>query len=467
MTDPARVAGVLAGAVALAALPAVGFDVTPSLGLGLGYTDNVLLAPESQEQEEFVTEFNPGLALLHDSARLRTDLLYSLRHLRYTNGSAQDQTFHQLDAHANSVLVRELLFLNADVTATQQNIDPDRRASFRHLAASGNLTDVITASISPELRHRFGQFADGSLRYQHGRVNFDEDVSRPGISTEDRSLDNLQTQFGNERRRYTWLLTSDARRIDYDPEVDEFARHGALVGYRFTPTLHVSVGGGREDYEFGRSAFATDPSGGYWEGTAEWEPGPRSRFSARYGDHGFGDAFRLEAQTGGKDVTLTATYTQDLSTQTDLLFLRQLDITTGVVSDGLALVADAFVRKRGDVQLNWDTARTTVTLVVYREQRDFDNALTRNERASGASVNVAYRLGAYTDFVAGVQGVRHQRLDAVGAEDTLLESSLGVNHRLGTSTRGDMRAYRTDRHAEFDGDDAVEHSVVLQITKEF
>ena len=68
-------------------------------------------------------------------------------------------------------LVDNLFFLDGRAAISQQNISLSGPQAADNVNVTGNRTEVKTYSVSPYLRHSFGNFASSELRYTHSGVS--------------------------------------------------------------------------------------------------------------------------------------------------------------------------------------------------------------------------------------------------------------------------------------------------------
>ncbi len=79
-------------------------EFEPGIGGGLGYTDNIRLTSDNQEDELIAVGY-VGARLEHDSGPIQADALASLNHVRYTKDTFPDQRYFNLRATADWEMV--------------------------------------------------------------------------------------------------------------------------------------------------------------------------------------------------------------------------------------------------------------------------------------------------------------------------------------------------------------------------
>ena len=78
------------------------WKITPSLDLRETYSDNIRLAPQGNEQSDFVTQINPGISLTGTGPRLKVNASYVMQNLFYAEESSRNTINHLLSANANA-----------------------------------------------------------------------------------------------------------------------------------------------------------------------------------------------------------------------------------------------------------------------------------------------------------------------------------------------------------------------------
>jgi uncharacterized protein (PEP-CTERM system associated) len=325
-------------AVLSAKAQATEWKVTPRLSLEESYSDNVTLAPSGQKQSEWVTQITPGISIAGTGARLRVNVDYSLQNLLYANDSSRNNFHHQLSANANATLVENTLFLDAKGNIQQQVTSLLSPASNNNLNP-GNVSDVSSYSVSPYLKHKFGDMAVGELRFTHDAVT--NGVGTLSDSTADRV--DLKLDNGSSFNDLGWGIAYTHEKVNYDlrPDVDSQALTGT-ASYRVLPKLRAvaTLGYEKNNYLF---PPGQEPRGSFWSAGLNWTPTTVTSLDASVGEHYFGKTYSFGFNHRTAQTTWIASYSQDITStrndilNPDILFAANLNQAFLVHSDGTPL----------------------------------------------------------------------------------------------------------------------------------
>lgn len=315
----------------LAAPPAVALDwlVAPSVRLRESYTDNALLAPPGQEKSDFITEIAPAIALIASGPRLQLHLDASWRKFMSRQRAGSDTV--QLQAGANSELVRDWFYLDGHASISRQNVSPFGAPVIDALPDSSNQSSVRATVVSPYLRHRFRGLGLAELRYTRADVSSENNL----LSTHS---DELQLLLGGEPRGrgWTWNASYDLRRTE-DKVLPPQRKERASVGLRYpfsrTWSGTASVGAEKEGYE---ASNGRDPQGRFWSVGGVWTPSPRTSVAFSTGRRFFGQTYSLDARFLQRHNNWSLQYSEDITTM-PAQFLRLGDSDAASLLDQLWL----------------------------------------------------------------------------------------------------------------------------------
>ena len=148
---------------------------TKGVRVNTTYTDNRDLSDDN-EKGEFSLGVTPSLGITGRGARLTLDFRYApgLR-FRQSGDTSLTQTGA---ASLNSELYEDVLFLDASANARQSLKNSFGRSGGDDVNRDDNTTQSYTYSVSPYTRHRFGSYADSTLRYTYdGVINTSSDTN--------------------------------------------------------------------------------------------------------------------------------------------------------------------------------------------------------------------------------------------------------------------------------------------------
>ncbi|MGH8654108.1 MAG: TIGR03016 family PEP-CTERM system-associated outer membrane protein [Gammaproteobacteria bacterium] len=312
------------GSIALAAE----WTIQPLLEVAETYSDNIALAPSGLEEDDFVTEINPGLLLRGAGRRLTFVLGYRLQNLLFANSSDSNSTNHQLFANATGELYREHLFLDASASVGQENFSDLESRPSDNLSLVGDRGNVITYSISPYWRQRFRDLAEAQVRFTYDDVSGDnDDVSGSSVAV------NANLTSGTRFGRWGWDLRYG--RQDVSDEVEDvsgnavdndggpnFETFDGEVSYRLTRQLGIFAASGFENNDF--ASVDQDTDGVTWRIGANWRPSRNTELEAFYGDRFFGSTWGMDLTHRSRRTTWSASYGEEVEQARNLLLDRSL-----------------------------------------------------------------------------------------------------------------------------------------------
>jgi uncharacterized protein (PEP-CTERM system associated) len=284
------------------------WTVVPSIRVRAAFSDNIHLAPSKQAEDEFTTEFAPGLSVTATGPRLKLALDYSLQKIAYTREPGR--TTQQLAASVHATAVPDWLYLDAHNTIDQQNISAFGQQRIDHTQLTGNSETVHTASISPYLQHFFHGLATVQLRHDYQRVG-------SGGLLDVRSNDTSARISGdNGGQGWSWQLYGDHKTVN-DAALAPVTMDDASLTLNFPLNSRFAVfatdGYEKNDYH----SLGNQPHGRYWSAGATWTPSPRTSVSASLGRRFFGHTYNLDASYRMRSMFWTLGHNEDITTSHD------------------------------------------------------------------------------------------------------------------------------------------------------
>ncbi|MDD5404046.1 MAG: TIGR03016 family PEP-CTERM system-associated outer membrane protein [Sulfuricella sp.] len=443
------------------------WTIVPSLDLKETYSDNITLAPRGYEQSDFVTQVIPGISLTGTGPRLRVNARYAMQNLFYAQESNRNTINHMLNANANAELVDNLLFMDGLASISQQNISLTGPQAADNVNVTGNRTEVKTYSLSPYLRHSFGNTASSELRYTHSAVS----SGVGGLADSQTDRINLGINSGSAFRTVGWGLNYSNQKTAYDNSASTLiqSRDNEVISgnlrYMVTSRFSLKATGGYEKNDY--ISIGTKPEGSFWSGGFSWTPGPLTSIDASAGKRFFGNTYSLAASHRTRLTAWNIAYNEDItSTQSQFLlpptidtsgFLNQLWAAT--IPDPVARqqIVDSFIQANGlplslAESLNYLTnrlflqkslrasvaltgARNTLVLSLFNTSRNAQTAQAQDSILFGSS-NLAlsdktrqvggnalwnWRLGPRTsaNINAGYTRMSYPELDRTDNDKTL------------------------------------------------
>jgi hypothetical protein len=347
---------------------AADWSITPSLNLKETYSDNVRLAPPGSERSDWITEIDPGISSTGTGSHLKAHATYGIQNRFYANDSSQRTTNQQLGAGANAELVDDFLFLDGNASISQQNISLFGPQPADNTNITGNRANVSTYSVSPYLRHRFGEIVSSELRYTHNDVrtgtsglsnskgdstlfhlNSGPAFSRLGWGlnynkqktgySNNPTVDDAETFSGNFRlpisSKFSLTATEGYEKYNYisttgtKPEV-----HFRTAGFAWTPSTKISIQASTGVYKNNYLSTGTKPQERSWTTGFSWTPTARTSIDASNGYRFFGKTHSLAASHRSRSTFWKLNYSEDI-TNTRSQFLIPATISTANFLDQL------------------------------------------------------------------------------------------------------------------------------------
>ena len=469
-------------------VPGRGWRIVPSVELAETYSDNVNLAPSGREDWDLITEITPGLSVHGESARIKADADYRIQNLLYVNEPSRSTTNHRFDGTASAELVDEHLFFDTDAVVTQVVLDPSQQAS-NDTINSVPRTDVYSFRLGPRYQQNLGGVANLRARYSYGIVRY----GSGGASDSDLSRAEVNIASGRRFSRLGWNLSYYDDQVDRSSEsrIGDTRSQVAVADVSYALTRQFSILGraGNEEHEFDTRQQGFE-NGSYTAAGFEWRPNRHTKLDALYGDRyqsaslRWNPSARTAVRVGWRDTEVGANigeaWDADMSLQTrrtrwalsyleqpatiqQLAFDRQVflfvDPITGDVSaepgpgrvplgslDLFTLTDEVFIRKRGQFSFGLRTGRTTGSLIIYDEEREFTNS-GDTESAKGFNSAVNWRFAARTSWLGSADWSRRKQRN-LPSEFDLWRLETGLQQQITPNSIGLLTVSHTERTSE-------------------
>jgi len=450
------------------------WDITPRVSISQIYSDNISLEVKGDENDEFVTRLDAGVALLREGARARARLDYNLLGLIFWDESDDNDVFHQLDAEGRVDLVPNRFFVEGLATFDQR--ERSRAGRTGDIVNIGvDRTDVLNVRVSPVYVQPFDDFATGELRYTYDRVDYDDDDDRDTDSESNRVRANLAS--GPMFARIGWNLSFDREEIDFDDGSSvTFQTAEALARLSVTEGLSVFAAVGDERNDFEQDPGRARPDDTFWRVGATLRTADRTFAEAFFGERFFGNTYGAELRRQLRDGRLFASYVEELRTVNEIDDLRLVrdefgdpifDPETGRPIFELAdLRTGVFLRKRFSAGVSIRRGKTDWGLRVYDQRREFEFD-ARDERSQGIVGDITWRVLPRTSLSGNLRVEETTFADERDREDTLWRARLGVNRDLGPRTSASIDYGYTERESTVADREYRENRVTATLTRTF
>jgi len=435
------------------------------------YTDNSRLE-DSGKESDFIATINPHVALKGSGARANVDFVGSFQIDSRSEGSDSLNPRLRLDADAE--LMRNLFFVDAHATATQNAIDPYARGGNDTLSRTDNVTTTYNYNISPYLVSRVKRYANIEARYTFDRVIHDSDQANNSNSQS--AL--LSINSGPRFSKISWGVVGNYRETDYKDRSNSQLRSTDLsLGYRFNRAWMASASVGKEWNSF--ASTRSDDDGTRLDFRVKWTPSPRTTLDVGFGDRFFGSTPSLDFSHRRKKSVIKVSYSREVMDSRTLvarqdvypindLFGYVIDPITGdpaIVPRNLATLDDStFVDERLNASFEVKGKRTTVTFKGDHSKQIYQDS-QRDSKLYGFGVALKRKLSGTTDANIGVNWRGDDRGD--GDEADTLTLTTGLSHKLGSKSSISVNYSHTERDSDRIDDDYEENRVIVSLDFRF
>lgn len=329
-------------------LPARAWIIVPRLGAWESVTDNVLLTP-SDRKTDFITTVSPGISVEGHTRRINASVDAELDVDRYVNTPSLNGRTYSLTALADAELLKDNLFFDVRSAISPQSISRGGVASAQQRTLPSNQTQVFNNTASPYLRHDFGTWAAGELRYRLSTTNFQK-VSTDRGDSQLQPADTMMNRYsfdvhsGPAFSRLKWSADGSSSSTDYtgDRVVEE---NTVTLGteYLFMREAGLIVQVGYDTFDDSALADDTqkDPS---WRIGPHLMPSARTDLTALFGKRYGGDYYsgRLTYKIS-EGLLLMATHDEAVTTQQQAISEALVNATGSAtdVTSGSAVNANA------------------------------------------------------------------------------------------------------------------------------
>ena len=461
---------IVLAAIACTTLPVMAAEwrLAPFVEISETYSSNIALRPAGLEEDEYVTQINPGLSLRGESRRLRLSLFYQLQNLFYANVPGRNTSNQQMLGSFNSELVRQKLFFEGDTSYRQIVVDPQGDIGQGNISITGSRENIATTSLSPYFRTRVGGWSLAELRYSRDTVRYLDGRWNDSVSNEISG----QLADANPLDRWTWDMSFFSRKVKYVTGVrpaETWQDIGYTLDYRLSRKFNVNARLGYENNEYQRGVGVAVPTGAYWNVGVTWRPTPRSNFVVGRGERYFGPVWNLDLTHRGRHSMVNASYINDLSTQQRALLEVPLfdqdgnpiiDPDTSEQVIGRIPYNEVFLRRLGQLSMEYRTLKSTTSARVYKEYREYQSS-GRKEDIDGGTLSWRWGFSRQSSLILDGRIEFREVIDAY--TDNFLATRATFERRIGQRLimAADVRRTKRERN---NGSDYTELLLVARLT---
>ena len=464
-------AGGVASGLALAATHA-----SADIGVAAVYADNIGLAPpDAPTKNGAVLDVNPVIQVSHDSAHFRGQLNYLLHAFKYLGNSEFDTTYHDGDASLTWLAIPDWFNISGDAGYHQRIVDPKRAATSDQLFNSGNLADAASASVTPEIRHRFGEM-DFDARYSYGYVDYKQSAANFNGAIDPTALDNsrnqtthvsLGTRPEEEWQRFAWSVGYDGEKTNYHLALPyEYERASLTTAFGLSPGLSLLAEGGVES-DLIKSTVNGGLDANYWRAGFHWAPDPKTSVQLLGGHRFFGNTYYAGVHHVRRSLDFSLSYTEEPTTEgRQILYRSGPEGTIAPPPPGLDITrstAEPFVNKQLESTLRLNGRLTSIYVRATSDERQYLLS-GRFDRVRAVAGGIERRVGPRMTLELGADGSRTVFHD--GAVGTDKEFTAILRRQITRTFRTMILARYIDRSGS-GTDNYKAWSVSLEVRKTF
>jgi len=274
-----------------------GVTLKPTITISQSYSDNLTLRPASLAQSGFVTQLDPSLNIVRDTANTKFNLHSRLQYLYYEDISLSPRLYPQLQMTSKTELYDDSIFVDSSSTVGQGN-----SSSIGGGVSSSNIyqspftphTTYRTFRFSPYWTPHFGGYAEGEVRF--GYYHFGNSTSSSPTSTATgNSIGNLGTDTYQESlnlksgRKFnssslSWRLSANNQNQRSQTSSGSnlrFRNANGEISQRLFGDISAFIQTGYYDNQYSGNTVAKN--GIYVTPGLSWSPSPNFSFAAGYG----------------------------------------------------------------------------------------------------------------------------------------------------------------------------------------
>jgi len=500
-----------------AAAPAGEWRIQPNLGISERYSDNINGAPEGLEEDDFITNLTSGLSLQGDGARVKVNANYSVQKSYSTTDSRNNNLTHFLSGSANTEIIENTFFVDANASIAPTLISNSGRISNQNfIDVGGNRADVTSYTITPRAVHHLGTYATATAQTTFGNTSATQQdfgtgnfagtgqsgfggtgnfsgFGNTGIGGSDNlagsgASDSYTLSLVSGRRfaRSNWGLTYTERTFDADQGGGESTTQSTIanVGYRISRKFRMFANVGQETTDFIGDEGLQD--GMTWAVGAEFNPTPRTTVSGSYGDRSFGSTKNFNFSHRMRRVSVSGNYTEDLSTTAERLQRQQQELFRNVDVFGnplntplnpldltnvrfpisnLSLTNDVFISRNLSTSIGYQYRLNSYNASIFRSEQETVRT-AETEEALGVNFSWSRPLGRR---FTGTFNVNWQDRSSSALQESTqaLFITPSITYRLGPDVSTNLSYSYSENTSDLGTNDFQENAVIGSLSYAF
>lgn len=461
--------------------------IQPRLGLTETWTDNALLASESQQpRSDWVTSISPGLSIAGEGRRLQLNTEYTAQKQIFLDNSELSQLTHLLQANSRAEVVRDQVFVTAfgSMFPSIRNSLGQISNRNRNARNTANRVDVISYGFAPEVRHRFGNLANVTTRFGWSDVSTGDAGAGggQGVGGGQNTDWRIAVDSGRRFQRFDWGSEFTRRENDGGDfgQSSVIQRWNNRLNYRLNRFVRLNSSFGYEANELQTGASNLN-SGAIWQIGATLTPSPRTSLTGSFGERVFGSTKLFSFTHRWRRFIVNGTYNEDLQTTSEVLREQQVFTTVDPfgnriidpVTQGdpnapinqLGLTDDVFISRVFTASIGYTRRRDNLAIRVNRrEQESTLSSQTESLFGIGGSWSHTLSRRLSTGFSADYQT---RESDNVAQGSDFLSLSPFVSYTIGPHVSSRLSYQYMDSVSGDASDDFVENAVTGTLSVAF
>lgn len=498
--------GIATLVLASAAADAAEWRITPRVSLEETYTSNVRLERKGEEDSDLITRLSPGISVRGTGPSLRVGLDYDPDILFYLTADEQNGIRNNLAGFANADFFERRLGIDANASIVQAFTNPAGGISGSDsliggtiptttgsTAASNNLSEVKTFTVSPFWRERIGGVVESELRYRFGIVAADTsdvgDTITNAVSASLRGAPGATGRLGwSVSGHQEWTETSGGRSGiggTGGVELGDTSRRRRLaradLSYQVFSNFALLAGTGWEEID--DPTLREEPDGLIWNVGFEYRPRPRSSFRLTYGRRFDDQDLEIASQWQlGATTRLSLSFTESLETSQSSLLEQTtqigidaqgnlIDLATGLPFQPgereLGLTSQTFRQESFRAALVSQRGRNSFSVLVNYQNRKAESPSTDKERTAGAGLGWQRRLSPTLSLDTQLDYRNLRFGGSISGRDDIYTAGAGLSFNLSDTVLLHLRLRHTERQSTEDLRELRETLVSVRLSKSF
>ena len=380
--------------------------ITPNLGLTEIFSDNINAAPSGLEESEFITSLSSGWSVNGRGSRVNLSANYNLQKSYFLGNSARNNLTHFLSSNVHTEVIRESFFVDAFASMSPTVTSNFGRITNRNfIDVGGNRANVLSYGLTPRALHHFGTWATATASTTFSKTDAsDQNVGGNRFTGSQNALAgsgnnnsfNANLNSGRRFTRFNWGVTYNRRTFEANNSAANTNNQQSTLsstifsaGYRINRLVRINGSVGSESNDFIGNQNLNN--GTTWSLGATFTPTRRTSLTGSFGKRSFGSTKNFSFSHRLRRVSITGSYSEDLSTTAEVLQRQQqqlfqnrdvfgnplttpfnpLDLTNPLLPNtNLSLTNDVFISRNFNSAIGYQYRLNTFSLGVLRSEQE-------------------------------------------------------------------------------------------------